>query len=94
MIPPELLSIANILERLSREGVGSGNPLSKLTDRELEVVNLIGRGLTTAMIARQLGVSIKTIETYRSNIRTKLNLRNAADLTRFATSWVEGLASS
>jgi DNA-binding NarL/FixJ family response regulator len=51
-----------MLERLSREGAGSDNPLSKLTDRELEIFNLIGRGLTTAMIARQLGVSIKTIE--------------------------------
>jgi DNA-binding NarL/FixJ family response regulator len=83
-----------MLERLGREGTVADNPLSALSDRELEVFDLIGRGrgLTTAAIANQLRVSIKTIETYRSNIRTKLNLRNASDLTRFAASWVEGLS--
>jgi DNA-binding NarL/FixJ family response regulator len=83
-----------MLERLGRESALLDNPLNQLTDRELEVFDLIGRGLTTSAIAGQLGVSIKTIETYRSNIRTKLNLRNASELTRLAASWVEGLSSS
>ena len=45
----------------------------------------------TAGIADQLGVSVKTIETYRSNIKTKLNLRDAAALVRYAATWIERL---
>jgi DNA-binding NarL/FixJ family response regulator len=52
---------------------------------------LIGRGLSTAAIAEQMSVSIKTIETYRSNIKTKLNLKDATDLIRFAATWTERL---
>ena len=65
--------------------------MANLTDRELEVFGLIGRGLRTAAIAEQLRVSVKTIETYRSNIKTKLNLKAAADLIRFAATWTERL---
>ena len=61
-----------VLERLRHEGAVSDNPLGNLTDRELEVFDLIGRGLSTSAIADRLGVSIKTVETYRSNIKTKL----------------------
>lgn len=80
-----------ILERLSREELPSGGHLGNLSDRELEVFEMIGRGLSTAAIADQLGVSVKTIETYRSNIKTKLNLKDAADLIRFAATWTERL---
>jgi DNA-binding NarL/FixJ family response regulator len=67
------------------------NPLARLTDRELEVFDLIGRGQSTVAIAEQLGVSIKTVETYRSNIKTKLGLKDAADLIRFAATLTERL---
>jgi DNA-binding NarL/FixJ family response regulator len=80
-----------ILERLGREAAAPDNPLATLTDRELAVFDLIGRGQSTGAIAEQLGVSVKTIETYRSNIKTKLNLRDAAALVRFATSWIDRL---
>jgi DNA-binding NarL/FixJ family response regulator len=80
-----------LLARLGHERAASDNPLANLTDRELEVLDLIGRGLSTAAIADQLAVSIKTIETYRSNIKTKLNLKDATDLIRFATAWAERL---
>jgi DNA-binding NarL/FixJ family response regulator len=62
------------------------DPLEGLTDRELEVFEMIGRGVGTAAIASNLGLSVKTIETYRSNIKRKLNLRDATDLIRFAVS--------
>jgi DNA-binding NarL/FixJ family response regulator len=63
--------------------------LATLTDREIQVLERVGRGSSTAEIARDLGVSIKTIETYRSNIKAKLNLKSALDLVRYATSWIE-----
>jgi len=63
--------------------------LATITDREIQVLERVGRGSSTAEIARDLGVSVKTIETYRSNIKAKLNLKSALDLVRYATSWIE-----
>jgi DNA-binding NarL/FixJ family response regulator len=80
----------NLLERVGHEALAGGS-LGNLTDRELEVFELIGRGVNTAAIADRLGVSVKTIETYRSNIKTKLDLKDAADLIRYATTWREQL---
>jgi len=59
-----------------------------LSDRELEVFQLIGGGLTTAEIAERLHVTVKTIETHRQRIKGKLNLKNSAQLARDATTWV------
>jgi len=73
-----------LLQRLGRDEATPGDPLARLTDREIQVLDLIGQGLGTAEIARTLGVSIKTIETYRSNVRAKLDLKDATDLIRFA----------
>jgi DNA-binding NarL/FixJ family response regulator len=81
-----------MLERVGRSAAPtSGGLLGDLTDRELEVFEMVGRGQSTAEIADRLGVSVKTIETYRSNIKTKLNLKDAADLIRYAATWVERL---
>lgn len=66
----------------------SRSPLEKLSDRELEVFELIGRGLSTKQIAAQLDLSRKTVETYREHIKSKLNLRNGTELTRHAVQWV------
>jgi DNA-binding NarL/FixJ family response regulator len=77
-----------------RRGAGGGaaaNKLGGLTDRELQVLEMIGKGLNTAGIAERLRVSVKTIETYRANIRSKLELKDATDLVRYAMSWVERL---
>jgi DNA-binding NarL/FixJ family response regulator len=62
-------------------------PLDQLSDRELEVFQCIGKGMTTKEIARKLRLSMKTIGTYRERIKEKLNLKNAADLTRYAVHW-------
>jgi DNA-binding NarL/FixJ family response regulator len=80
-----------LLERVGREDALPDKPLSVLSDRELQVFELIARGLSTTAIAEQLHVSVKTIETYRSNIRLKLNLEDATDLIRYAATWAEGL---
>jgi DNA-binding NarL/FixJ family response regulator len=80
-----------LLASLQRGTAVPEGPIGGLTDREIQVLELIGRGLGTAGIADRLGVSVKTIETYRSNIKTKLNLRDATALVRYATSWMERL---
>ena len=80
-----------ILERVGDPARSPAAPLDGLSDRELEVFDLIGHGRSTTEIAGQLAVSVKTIETYRANIKTKLRLKDAADLVRIATAWTEGL---
>lgn len=62
--------------------------VEKLSDRELEVFELLGKGHGTSMIAQQLHVSIKTIETHRAHIKTKLGLTTAPELMRNAVEWV------
>ena len=59
-----------------------------LSDRELEVFRLIGRGVGTRQIARDLGVSISTVETHRTNIKHKLGVGTAPDLVRRAVAWL------
>jgi len=63
------------------------SPVDKLSDRELEVFELIGRGLGTRKIAEHLHLSVKTIETYRESIKAKLNLASSTELTRHAVQW-------
>ena len=59
-----------------------------LSNRELQVLELIGNGLGTAEIAARMGLSVKTVETYRQRIRQKLSLKNGAALASFASQWV------
>lgn len=63
------------------------SPIDRLTDRELEVFRLIGHGKATRQIAEQLCLSTKTIETYRSRIKQKLNLSSGSELLRCAFQW-------
>jgi DNA-binding NarL/FixJ family response regulator len=64
-------------------------PLKGLSDRELEVFQLIGQWKKTKEIAGQLHLSIKTVEYYREQIKQKLNLKGSVELTQYATSWVQ-----
>ncbi|HEC06202.1 MAG TPA: response regulator transcription factor [Thiolapillus brandeum] len=64
------------------------SPMQRLSNRELEVFELIGRGMTTGKIADHLQLSIKTIETHRENIKKKLQLASGQELTRRAMHWV------
>ncbi len=66
-----------------------GSPLEALSDRELHVLELMGRGLATREIAEQLHVSIKTIESYRARLKEKMNLKSGTELLRFAVRWAE-----
>jgi DNA-binding NarL/FixJ family response regulator len=65
------------------------SPVEGLSDRELEVFQLIGRWKKTSEIAQELHLSIKTIEYYREQIKRKLDLKSAPELTHYATSWVQ-----
>ena len=78
---------ARILRRMvgGSESVG----IERLSDRELEVFQWIGRGLSVAEIAERLRVSPKTVETYRSHIKDKLSLANATEVVRLAVRWLD-----
>ena len=67
----------------------SGSSASCLSDRQLDVLRLIGQGLTTTQIADQLNISPKTVETHRVNIKSKLGLGTANALIRWAALWRE-----
>jgi DNA-binding NarL/FixJ family response regulator len=71
------------------KSVDNNSPVSSLSDRELEIVNLIGNGLPTRVIATKLHISIKTVETHRAHIKRKLNIENATQLVQFCVRWVE-----
>lgn len=66
------------------------SPLEALSDRELEVFEMTGRGLPTREIAERLHLSIKTVESYRARIKQKLNLETGTELLQHAIQWVEG----
>lgn len=72
-----------------RKGKPGASPAELLTDRELEVFELLGRGLSTKQIAQQLCLSIKTIEAYRERIKDKLRLDGATELLHRAFQWVQ-----
>jgi DNA-binding NarL/FixJ family response regulator len=69
-------------------GDDSRSPVDRLSDRELEVLQLIGKGHDMHEIARGLHLSEKTVEAHRAHIKEKLNLANAREVTRFATNWL------
>jgi DNA-binding NarL/FixJ family response regulator len=79
------LALRRMVEARPQTG---GGGVESLTDRELEVFQLLGAGLSTKQIAAQLSLSIKTIETHRQSIKHKLGLQGAGELVRQATEWL------
>jgi DNA-binding NarL/FixJ family response regulator len=77
-----------MLEKLVEgEPKNAASPLDLLSDRELSVFQLIGRGMGTRQIAEELHLSVKTIESYRSHIKEKLRLTSGMDLLTYAIQW-------
>jgi two-component system response regulator NreC len=80
--------LANVLVQdvLSKRGTksGSARPANILSRRELQVLTLVARGYTSAEIAKQIFIGVKTIETYRARFAEKLELRTRSDVIRFA----------
>ena len=73
-----------ILQNLSVSKKQEVSPMDRLSDRELEVFQLIARGYGTRQMADHLNISIKTIETHREHIREKLNIRTTFELVQYA----------
>lgn len=81
--------VGKILQRMSSTTHRSeATGIESLADRELEVFQLIGQGRNTREIAKALNLGESTVDTYRTRIREKLGLRNAAELSQRAAQWV------
>jgi DNA-binding NarL/FixJ family response regulator len=81
---------SRILEIFSgRHAEETAPPVAHLSDREFEVFQWIARGADTREMARQLRVSVKTVEAHRVHIKEKLQLKTATDLIRYAVRWIE-----
>ena len=79
---------ARIIDRLADRSVpGAATPAEMLADRELQMFELLGRGLAVKEIARRLRIATKTVDTYRRRIREKLNLQTSSQLLQHAISW-------
>lgn len=82
------LAVLVLHKLLSKKNTTKGPTVESLTDRELQVFQLIGSGLTTRQIAAELRLSVKTIEAHREKIKSKLGLRNASELVHSAVTWM------
>ncbi len=85
---------ARMLESFSGQGAGSLPGVGRLSDREFEVFQLIGQGKGTREIAQELRLSVKTVETHRSKIKEKLELKTATELLRHAIRWMDSKGTS
>ena len=71
-----------------RDAEGAADPVERLSDRELEILELIGKGNEVRQIAKLLHLSPKTVETHRAHIKDKLDLKNSREVARFALQWL------
>jgi DNA-binding NarL/FixJ family response regulator len=83
----ERVAAAVVQRSLRQKPSASGLGLERLSDRELQVFQLIGASYGTREIAEQFHLSPKTVETHREKIKCKLGLRNGAELKQFARQW-------
>jgi DNA-binding NarL/FixJ family response regulator len=79
---------AKLITNVAAGGSSTTSPTDKLSDRELEILELIGKGHEVQDIAKALHISTKTVETHRAHIKEKLNLKNARQVARFAVEWL------
>lgn len=73
-----------VMSQLAGRSPAGASPLELLSDRELEVYELVGEGLSTRMIAGRLHLSVKTIESHKAHVKDKLGLLTANDLVQHA----------
>src|SRR6202051_5068333 len=68
----------------------SANPIDRLSNRELQILHMIGKGMSTRETAESLNLSIKTVESHRQRIKRKLNLSTGTQLVQYAVNWFTG----
>jgi DNA-binding NarL/FixJ family response regulator len=79
---------SRLLHRVASGAPPQGDPVQSLSNREIEVYEMIGQGLSIQQIAQRLHLSPKTVETHREKIKQKLNLVSSTELNRRAVQWV------
>ena len=79
--------VSRLLNRTAQGAAFGASPVEALADRELQVFQMIGRGLNTREIANELRIGTKTVETYRTRIKEKLNFETGAEMIREAIRW-------
>jgi DNA-binding NarL/FixJ family response regulator len=80
---------AQVITKFAHRDIeGEADPVERLSDRELEVLELIGKGTEVRQIAKLLHLSPKTVETHRAHIKDKLDLKNSREVSRFALQWL------
>jgi DNA-binding NarL/FixJ family response regulator len=82
----------SMASRMMEQAIGNrvkAVSLDNLTDRELEVLEMIGQGVATKIIAERLCISARTVEAHRAHIKEKLEITDGAALVRYAVQWVE-----
>ena len=82
--------VSKILNQLANGGTSnSSSSLEHLSDRELQIFKLIGKGHDLRKIAKALYLSVKTVETHCAHIKEKLSLKSANELMHFAIKWID-----
>ena len=79
---------SDLLQRMVGTRADDRSPVDRLSDRELEVFDYLGQGLTTDVIASKMHVTSKTVDSYRARIKEKLGLNNVNELVQRATRWL------
>lgn len=77
-----------LIRKISPGSNRSGSPIDNLSNRELQVLQMIGKGMSSREMAGSLNLSIKTVEAHRQRIKRKLGLKTSAHLVQFAADWV------
>ncbi len=89
----EIYVSSRIASKMLQQFVGtscspaSHSPVDDLSDRELEVLRLMGDGHATRQIAEELHLSVKTVESYQAHLKEKLSLKNSRELVQYAVQW-------
>jgi len=89
----EMMTAKMLQQQTGHQTAIDTSPLQRLTDRERQVLHLIGQWQSTRQIASTLHLSIKTVEHYREKIKEKLNLASASELVQYAVRWTQSPAS-
>ncbi len=82
---------SNMIEKIAANGGhASENPIDRLSNRELQILHMVGRGMSTRQTAESLNLSIKTVESHRQRLKRKLHLGTGTQLVQYAINWFSG----